>query len=174
MGPLRSSSSRAGPHLGTLALAGSSRAGLSPGRAALDTTSRAGLHLHRTAPSGSSQTGLHQGKVALGKVVLLGNPLASGSRSSSRRALGPGRMPQASGSRAGWHPGGVAPGSSGGDLCHGKARCGSSTTQGPTLGRAGAATSLEMVVVGGAAAGSDMHGAWQKATLLEFDLSIQH
>ena len=169
VGPLRSStsSSRAGPHLGTLALAGSSRASLSPGRAAPDTTSRAGLH--RAAPSGSSQTGLHLGKVALGKVVLLGSPLASGSRSSSRRALGSGRMPEASGSRAGWDPGGAAPGSSRAGLQPGKARLHSSMVQGATLARAAAGSSLDLVVVGGAAAGLESH----KATPVYFDISIQ-
>ena len=161
MGPLRRSS-RAGSHLGLLALAGSSRAGLSPGRAAPDTTSRAGLH--RTAPSGSSQTGLH-----LGKVVLLGSPLASGSRSSSRRGLGPGRMPEAGGSRAGWHLGGAALGSSGAGQHPGKARLGSSLVQGPTLGRAAAGSSLDLVVVCGAAAGLESH----KATLVYLDISLQ-
>ena len=137
---------------------------------------------HRAVPSGSSKRGLHWGEVALGslsraaphlgKVVHLrsrrpGLHLGRASPLASRsRGLGPGRLPKASGSRAGWHPGGAVPGSSRGGLHRGKARPGSSRMQGPTLGRAGAAISLKLVlvvVVGGAAGGPDS----LKATLAD-------
>ena len=173
-------SSRAGLHLGRMLPASSCRVGPPPGRVALDTTSRAGLHLPRGAPSCSSRRGLHLGKVALGSLsraaLHLGKTVHLGSsrpglhlggeprmHSSGRTGLGPGRMPLPSGSRAGWHPGGATPG--GGRM------------QGPTLGGAGAAISLSTVVVGvvgGAAAGLDLHRVWRQATPVDFDISVRH